>query len=194
MKLCSAFVVAFPFVSISCLLTNLGFFQSCQMNYSVPKGPKKKKLRISSNKMKLSLQILKVKKEKVRNAGNGPHPYRVSRARPAFTQPWLHGRGRGVSLDLIFDDGPHSAQRSGLVFSRDSFFSRLFYYFVAFTGVLPHVPKMLPVLISDPEMRQKVEDTFTSQEFMDNLENYFVENIKVMCRAQEYMKTFHFQF
>ena len=65
--------------------------------------------------MKLSLQILKVKKEKVRNAGNGPHPYRVSRARPAFTQPWLHGRGRGVSLDLIFDDGPHSAQRSGLV-------------------------------------------------------------------------------
>ena len=38
---------------------------------------------------------------------------------------------------------------------------------------------MLPVLISDPEMRQKVEDTFTSQEFMDNLENYFVENIKV---------------
>ena len=53
---------------------------------------------------------------------------------------------------------------------------------------------MLPVLISDPEMRQKVEDTFTSQEFMDNLENYFVENIKVMCRAQEYMKTFHFHF
>jgi hypothetical protein len=38
---------------------------------------------------------------------------------------------------------------------------------------------MLPVLISDPDMRQKVEDTFTSQEFMDNLENYFVDNIKV---------------
>ena len=47
------------------------------------------------------------------------------------------------------------------------------------SGVLPHVPKMLPVLISDPEMRQKVEETFTSQEFMDNRENYFVENIKV---------------
>ena len=60
------------------------------------------------------------------------------------------------------------------------FFKSLFYYFVAFSGVLPHVPKMLPVLISDPEMRQKVEDTFTSQEFMDNLENYFVENIKVI--------------
>jgi len=50
-------------------------------------------------------------------------------------------------------------------------------------GVLPHVPKMLPVLISDPEMRQKVEDTFTSQEFMDNLENYFVENIKTDIQA-----------
>ena len=60
------------------------------------------------------------------------------------------------------------------------FFKSLFYYFVAFSGVLPHVPKMLPVLISDPEMSQKVEDTFTSQEFMDNLENYFVENIKVI--------------
>jgi len=45
-------------------------------------------------------------------------------------------------------------------------------------GVLPHVPRMLPVLISDPDMRQKVEDTFTSQEFLDNLEGYFVENIK----------------
>jgi hypothetical protein len=45
-------------------------------------------------------------------------------------------------------------------------------------GVLPHVPRMLPVLISDPVMRQKVEDTFTSQEFLDNLEGYFVDNIK----------------
>ena len=44
---------------------------------------------------------------------------------------------------------------------------------------MPHVPRMLPVLISDPEMRQKVEDTFTSQEFLDNLEGYFVDNIKV---------------
>ena len=61
-----------------------------------------------------------------------------------------------------------------------AFLKVFFYYFVAFSGVLPHVPKMLPVLISDPEMRQKVEDTFTSQEFMDNLENYFVENIKVI--------------
>jgi len=45
-------------------------------------------------------------------------------------------------------------------------------------GVMPHVPRMLPYVISDDEMRQKVEDTFTSQEFMDNLEGYFVDNIK----------------
>ena len=45
---------------------------------------------------------------------------------------------------------------------------------------MPHVPRMLPVLISDPEMREKVSDTFTSQEFMDNLEGYFVDNIKVI--------------
>ena len=44
---------------------------------------------------------------------------------------------------------------------------------------MPHVPRMLPYVISDDEMRQKVEDTFTSQEFMDNLEGYFVDNIKV---------------
>ena len=49
---------------------------------------------------------------------------------------------------------------------------------------MPHVPRMLPVLISDPEMREKVSDTFTSQEFMDNLEGYFVDNIKV-CSKEE---------
>lgn len=45
-------------------------------------------------------------------------------------------------------------------------------------GVLPHVPRMLPVLIPDPEMRQRAEETFTSQEFMDNIDQYFVQNIK----------------
>lgn len=45
-------------------------------------------------------------------------------------------------------------------------------------GVMPHVPRMLPFVISDNVMRQKVEDTFTSQEFLDNLESYFVDNIK----------------
>jgi hypothetical protein len=47
------------------------------------------------------------------------------------------------------------------------------------TGVLPHVPRMLPVLISDPEMRERVSETFTSEEFINNIESYFVQNIKV---------------
>lgn len=45
-------------------------------------------------------------------------------------------------------------------------------------GVLPHVPRMLPVLISDPEMRERVSETFTSEEFINNIESYFVQNIK----------------
>lgn len=45
-------------------------------------------------------------------------------------------------------------------------------------GVLPHVPRMLPVLISDPEMRERVAETFTSEEFINNIESYFVQNIK----------------
>ena len=47
------------------------------------------------------------------------------------------------------------------------------------SGVLPHVPRMLPVLISDPEMRERVAETFTSEEFINNIESYFVQNIKV---------------
>ena len=54
-----------------------------------------------------------------------------------------------------------------------------------YSGVLPHVPRMLPVIISDPETRQKVEDTFTSQEFLHNLEDYFVYNIKVSSSAKK---------
>jgi hypothetical protein len=38
---------------------------------------------------------------------------------------------------------------------------------------------MLPVLISDPEMRERVAETFTSDEFINNIESYFVQNIKV---------------
>ena len=38
---------------------------------------------------------------------------------------------------------------------------------------------MLPVLISDPEVRERAAETFQSQEFKDNIEEYFVQNIKV---------------
>ena len=46
-------------------------------------------------------------------------------------------------------------------------------------GLMPHVPQMLPFLISDPEMRSRAEETFLSPEFQENIEEYFVNNIKV---------------
>ena len=52
----------------------------------------------------------------------------------------------------------------------------------SFAGVLPHVPRMLPVLVQDPELRQRAAETFMSQEFQDNIEEYFVQNIKVRRR------------
>lgn len=46
-------------------------------------------------------------------------------------------------------------------------------------GLMPHVPAMLPLLVSDPEMRSRAEATFMDPEFQENIEQYFVENIKV---------------
>ena len=46
-------------------------------------------------------------------------------------------------------------------------------------GLMPHVPQMLPFLITDPEMRSRAEETFMSPEFQENIEEYFVQNIKV---------------
>ena len=46
-------------------------------------------------------------------------------------------------------------------------------------GLMPHVPQMLPFLITDPEMRSRAEETFMSPEFQENIEEYFVANIKV---------------
>merc|ERR1711994_811189 len=46
-------------------------------------------------------------------------------------------------------------------------------------GLMPHVPQMLPLLVSDPETRERAEVTFMSPEFQDNIEEFFVENIKV---------------
>ncbi len=57
-------------------------------------------------------------------------------------------------------------------------------------GVLPHVPRMLPVLISDPEMRERVAETFTSEEFINNIESYFVQNIKVIIWSLYCLITF----
>ena len=45
---------------------------------------------------------------------------------------------------------------------------------------------MLPVFISDPELRAKAAETFNSEEFQDNIENYFVENIKVRLKGGKF--------
>ena len=51
-------------------------------------------------------------------------------------------------------------------------------------GLMPHVPQMLPFLITDPEMRSRAEETFLSPDFQENIEQYFVENIKVTILRQ----------
>ena len=51
-------------------------------------------------------------------------------------------------------------------------------------GLMPHVPQMLPFLITDPEMRSRAEETFMSPEFQENIEEYFVQNIKVRENAK----------
>jgi len=50
-------------------------------------------------------------------------------------------------------------------------------------GLMPHVPQMLPFLITDPEMRSRAEETFMSPEFQENIEEYFVANIKSDVQA-----------
>merc|ERR1712217_378625 len=50
-------------------------------------------------------------------------------------------------------------------------------------GLMPHVPQMLPFLITDPEMRSRAEETFLDPEFQENIEEYFVSNIKTDVQA-----------
>lgn len=45
-------------------------------------------------------------------------------------------------------------------------------------GVLPHVPRLLPVFVSDPDLRERAAATFESEDFKNNIEEYFVQNIK----------------
>jgi len=52
-------------------------------------------------------------------------------------------------------------------------------------GLMPHIPAMLPLLVSDPEMRERAEETFLSPEFQENIEEYFVNNIKVIISMVE---------
>lgn len=50
-------------------------------------------------------------------------------------------------------------------------------------GVMPYVPKVLPAIIPDPETRRRAEETFLSEEFKENIEAYFVDNIKNEIQA-----------
>ena len=55
-------------------------------------------------------------------------------------------------------------------------------------GLMPHIPAMLPLLVSDPEMRERAEETFLSPEFQENIEEYFVNNIKVIISMEKRIK------
>ena len=47
-------------------------------------------------------------------------------------------------------------------------------------GVMPYVPKVLPAVIPDPAVRRRAEEAFLSEDFKENIETYFVDNIKVL--------------
>ena len=41
------------------------------------------------------------------------------------------------------------------------------------------MPKMLPAVIHDPEVRRRAIDVLNSDDFKNNMEEYFIKNIKV---------------
>ena len=49
-------------------------------------------------------------------------------------------------------------------------------------GVMPYVPKVLPAVIPDPVVRRRAEEAFLSEDFKENIESYFVDNIKVIVK------------
>ena len=53
------------------------------------------------------------------------------------------------------------------------------FMFFNFKGVMPYVPKVLPAVIPDPAVRRRAEEAFLSEDFKNNIESYFVDNIKV---------------
>jgi len=50
-------------------------------------------------------------------------------------------------------------------------------------GVMPYVPKVLPAVIPDPAVRRRAEEAFLSEDFKENIESYFVDNIKNEIQA-----------
>ena len=45
---------------------------------------------------------------------------------------------------------------------------------------MPYVPKVLPMVIQDEELRERAAMTFGDEDFQNNIEKYFLENIKVI--------------
>lgn len=51
-------------------------------------------------------------------------------------------------------------------------------------GVMPHVPRMIPVILgNDSELAERAQETFMSEDFQNNIEQYFVESIKEDIQA-----------
>jgi len=50
-------------------------------------------------------------------------------------------------------------------------------------GVMPYVPKVLPAVIPYPAVRRRAEEAFLSEDFKNNIESYFVDNIKNEIQA-----------
>merc|ERR1711997_802864 len=48
---------------------------------------------------------------------------------------------------------------------------------------MPQVPKMLPAVIHDPDVRRRAVDILTSADFQNNMEEYFIKNIKEEIQA-----------
>ena len=57
------------------------------------------------------------------------------------------------------------------------------FMFFNFEGVMPYVPKVLPAVIPDPAVRRRAEEAFLSEDFKENIESYFVDNIKVIIKS-----------
>ncbi len=51
---------------------------------------------------------------------------------------------------------------------------------------MPYVPKVLPAVIPDPAVRRRAEEAFLSEDFKENIESYFVDNIKVPSNTLDY--------
>ena len=55
-------------------------------------------------------------------------------------------------------------------------------------GSLPYLPSMLPAVIPDKATRARAVEILESEDFKDNIDKYFIENVKVTNKKQ-YIKS-----